>query len=107
MRIEEYIAVRVKELCDEHHMSRYRLAQLTGMTQTALGNIMTNKSVPTVLTIERICDAFGISLAQFFTKEGVRPDLTAEQKELLDTWDVLDRKERDILMTFVRSLKDR
>ena len=31
--------------------------------------------------------------------------LTKEQKEILEIWDGLDEKEREIFMTFIRSLK--
>ena len=55
MRVEEYIATRVKELCVKHKVTKYRLSLLTGMSQTALGNIMNMKSMPTVLTLEKIC----------------------------------------------------
>ena len=105
MHIEEYIAARVKELCEKYHVSKYRLAQLTGMSQTAVGNIMKMESIPTIPTLEKICDAFGITLAQFFTKDGIRPDLSAGQLELVETWEYLDDKEREILLTFVRSLQ--
>ncbi|MBS6628783.1 MAG: helix-turn-helix transcriptional regulator [Clostridiales bacterium] len=104
MRIEEYVAVRIKELCTKHKVSKYRLAQLTGMSQTAVGNIMKLKSIPTIPTLERICDAFGITLAQFFAGEGARPDLTQAQSEILETWDKLNCEERRILLQFVRSL---
>ena len=105
MRTEEYIPKRVKELCRKHKVSKYRLAQLTDTSQTALANIMNKKSVPTVPTLERICDAFGISIAQFFAGDGMRPDLTDEQGELLEIWDDLNADERRILMNFVRTLK--
>jgi transcriptional regulator with XRE-family HTH domain len=75
------------------------------MSQTALGNIIKKESIPTIPTLERICDAFGISLAQFFAGDGMRPDLTDEQEEILETWDNLNTDERRILMNFVRSLK--
>lgn len=68
MRTEDYIPKRVKELCSKHKVSKYRLAQLTDMSQTALGNIIKKESIPTIPTLERICDAFGISLAQFFCR---------------------------------------
>ena len=54
MHIEEYIAARVKELCEKYHVSKYRLAQLTGMSQTAVGNIMKMESIPTIPTLEKI-----------------------------------------------------
>jgi len=105
LRADEYIAYHVKELCKERNMTKYRLSQLTGISQTALANIISKESVPTFLTLERICDAFGVTLAQFFTSAGERPDLTDEQKEILEVWDRLDVKEREILIAFVRSLK--
>ena len=57
------------------------------------------------MTLERICDAFGITLAQFFAEDGGRLNLTEDQNEILEIWDNLESKEREILMTFIRSLK--
>ncbi len=105
MSVEEYIAYHVTELCEKHHISKYRLSQATGITQTALKNIMTRKCVPEIGTISKICDAFGITMSQFFAGNGERLDLTELQKELLEIWDMLDAKEKDIVMTFVRGLK--
>ena len=100
MLTEDYVALRIIELCEKHKISRYRLSQLTGMVK-----IVSKESIPTIPTIEKICDAFGITLAQFFTKDGIRPDLSAGQLELVETWEYLDDKEREILLTFVRSLQ--
>lgn len=107
MRTEEYIAGRMRELCDKNKVSKYRLSQLTGMSQTALGNIMKSESMPTIPTLEKICNAFGITLAQFFAGDGERPDLTKEQKEIIETWDNLGNEERRILLQFIRSLDKR
>ena len=38
-------------------------------------------------------------------QDGVRLDLTDLQKEILETWDELDVKEREIMISFVRSLR--
>ena len=105
MRVEEYIPRRIKELCKKRGYTKYRLAQITGMTQTALGNILTQKSLPTIVNLERICDAFGITLAQFFTDDGSKLNLTQDQQEILDIWADLESKEREILIGFIRSLK--
>lgn len=105
MRIEDYVALRVKDICRERGISKYRLAQLTGMSLTAISKIMEKESIPTIPTLEKICNALGITLAQFFTRDEKHPDLTEMQSELLSTWDSLGQKERDILITFIRSLK--
>ena len=103
--IEEYIPLRIAELCQKRGYTKYRLAQLTGITQTALGNILNQKSMPTMANLERICDAFEVTIAQFFSEDGRRLNLTDEQKEILDIWDSMEEKEREIFMTFIRSMK--
>lgn len=105
LRIEEYIPKRISELCRKRGYSKYRLSQLTGMSQTALGNIMSRDSIPTIPTLEKICDAFGISLPQFFAGDSGKLDLTSDQTELLDIWDGLEVKEREIVLSLMRSLK--
>jgi len=42
---EDYVALRIIELCEKHKISRYRLSQLTGMSQTALGKIVSKESI--------------------------------------------------------------
>ena len=81
--VEEYIPLRIAELCRKRGYTKYRLAQLTGITQTALGNILNQKSMPTMANLERICDAFEVTIAQFFSEDGSRLDLTDEQKKYL------------------------
>lgn len=43
----------------------------------------------------------------FSQRMGVRLDLTDEQSEILEVWDGLDVKEKEILLSFIRSLKER
>ena len=105
MGVEEYIPDRIAGLSEKRGHTKYRLSQITSMTQTALGNILSQKSIPTIPTLERICDAFNITLAQFFSEDGSRLDLTDEQSEILEVWDGLDVKEKEILLSFIRSLK--
>ena len=45
------------------------------------------------------------TIAQFFSDDESRLDLTKEQKEILEIWDGLDEKEREIFMTFILSRK--
>lgn len=40
MQIEEYVAGNIKDLCKKRHVSKYRLAQLTGIAQSSLGRIV-------------------------------------------------------------------
>ena len=99
MCAEDYIADRLVDLCEKRGLTKYRLAQLTGMSQTAIGSIISKES------IEKLCSAFGITLAQFFSNEESHPNLTETQREILMIWDSLDVEERKVFMTMIRGLK--
>ena len=101
----DFIGPRIKELCDKQQITKYRLSQMTGVTQTVLSRIIKGENVPTIQTIEKICFALNISLAQFFAKDENPPDLTAEQKEIIETWNGLTPEERERLMKIIRTFQ--
>ncbi|MCD7818760.1 MAG: helix-turn-helix transcriptional regulator [Lachnospiraceae bacterium] len=101
----DFVGPRIKELCDKQQITKYRLSKMTGITQTVLANIIHGDSIPTIRTLEKICCALNISLAQFFAKEERQPDLTAEQQEIIETWNGLNQEERDRLMKIVRTFQ--
>ncbi len=86
------IMERIDELCKEHNISKYRLSQLTGISQSAFSKMARQQSTLSMETIQRICQAFGITMAQFFSDSGEYPDLTGQQRELLHFWSLLDEK---------------
>ena len=109
MSAEEYVTGRLKELCEKKHMSRYRLSIITGVSQTAVANIFTGKSTPTISTLSLMCDAFGISLAQFFMDGAdageAFPGLSDQQRKLLEAWEELGPEKRQMLVKFIESIR--
>lgn len=105
MRIEDYVPMRIEKLCAKGGISRYQLSNRMGISQSALSDIVKKKNVPTLVTIERICAAFGITIAQFFTQGESIPDLSNEQKELLLLWGDLKLEEKEIVKTFMKSIR--
>lgn len=97
--------MRIEKLCAKGGISRYQLSNRMGISQSALSDIVKKKNVPTLVTIERICAAFGITIAQFFTQGESIPDLSNEQKELLLLWDDLKLEEKEIVKTFMKSIR--
>lgn len=81
------------------------LSQKTNISQSSLSNLMKRGSTPTFYTLERICEGLGITLAQFFSIESEKPDLTAEQKKVLATWDSLSDQEKKAVEIYVRGMK--
>lgn len=104
MLADNYIVERIEQLCEKRHITRYRLAQLSGIPQSSISTLVNRKSVPTIPTLEKICEGFGITLAQFFAGEDAFPDLTEEQKELLSDWDKLSGQERELVKAYMQGI---
>lgn len=102
MNIQE----RIDELCKLHGISKYRLSQITGISQSAFSKMSRQQSTLSLETIQRICDAFGISLAQFFSETDDYPDLTQDQKRLLKSWSLLDEKKRAFALLLLENMVD-
>lgn len=61
------IKLRIKEIAAAQGISLYQLSYRSGMTQSTLNNLMNREtSSPTIATIKRLCDGFGITLGEFF-----------------------------------------
>ena len=87
-------------------MSKYRLSLITGISQSAFSKMARQQSTLSLETIQRICDALGISLAQFFSESEVYPDLTKQQQNLLHFWSLLDEKKRAYALLMMEQLVD-
>ena len=105
-RSQMNITKRIDELCKQHNIIKYRLSQLTGISQSAFSKMARQQSSLSLETIQRICDALGISLAQFFSKPGEYPDLTAQQKQLLNSWALLDEKKRAFALMIMEKISE-
>ena len=80
MHIEKYIADKITSLCEKRDINKYRLSQLSGISQPSLGRIMAQENLPSLLTLEKICTALGVTLSQFF-QEGNSENLTEKTEK--------------------------
>ena len=94
---------RLTQLIDERGWSVYRLAKNCGLSESTLANVFKRNTVPTITTLERICDGFGITLSQFFA-EGEMVELTPELKELFDNWVNLTAEQKKAANQMLRAM---
>lgn len=95
---------KIRELMDEREWTEYKLSKMAGLSETTITNIFKRNNAPTFATLESICDAFGITLAQFFT-EGSNPVvLSDEQRLLIAKWSRLNEKQRSILLELISNI---
>ena len=106
LQIEKYIADNIVSLYEKRDISKYRLSQLSGISQSSLGRIMAQESLPSLITLEKICTALGVTLSQFFREE-IPAGLTESQKEILKIWNNLSTDELEIILVMLRGLQKR
>ena len=102
---DDYIINRLLHLCAKKNISRYRLAQLSGISQSSISNLITRKSIPNILTLEKLCDGLGMTLSQFFANDEEIVDLTADQMELLVEWNELSEHEKSLVKAYIKGLE--
>ncbi|MCI6676321.1 MAG: helix-turn-helix domain-containing protein [Clostridiales bacterium] len=100
---EDYVIKRIEELCEQKHWSRYRLAKASGIPHSTIFNMMNRTNTPTISTLIKICNGFGITLSQFFADDE-SVTLTQQQKLLLRLWGTLENEERIRCEAYIRGV---
>lgn len=95
---------RIRQLMQERGWSEYRLAVASGLSQSTIANIFNRNTIPSVPTLESICNGFGITLAQFFA-EGNLVELSPEQQEMFAEWSSLSKVQKDALAQLIQVMK--
>ena len=95
--------LRIRQLMDERGWTIYRLAQESGLSQTAISNIFKQNNQPSIPTVNAICSACGITLAQFFTEDDSENTLNAGS-ELDNSVAALKENQREALAAFIKTM---
>ena len=93
------ILARIDELRKERGWSINYLAMESELTQSTINNLYTRHTEPKISTLRAICNAFGISLSEFFY-EYHNPD-----EELIIYVKTLSKENKQALLTLLKSIK--
>ena len=74
---------KIEKLRFQRGWSMYELAQEAGITQSTLTSMIKRGNPPKIDTLSCICEAFGITLSQFFMEDEELEMLTKNEKELV------------------------
>lgn len=94
---------RIRELMEERNWTDYRLAKEANLSHSTVTNMFNRNNAPTLPTLEAVCRAFGITLAQFFAKDE-EAQLTEEQQKLFSKWSTLTDRQKRILLELMDAI---
>ena len=92
---------KINNLRFQRGWSMYELAQEMGITQSTLTSIMKRGNAPKIDTLQRVCDAFGITLAQFFMEDEQLEILSGEEKRLVSLFRKLPEEKQQALIELI------
>ena len=96
---------RITELREERNWTEYQLAEKSGLTQSTISSWYRKDMLPTIPSLSKICDAFGITMSQFFLEDDEQVSfLTERQLDLIHHAAKLDDAQFDALLTFLKTL---
>ena len=98
---------RIKELCASRSWTYYRLAKEADIPYSSLSTMLHKAYVPSIPSLIKICEGFGITLAQFFSDQDESAKLTVDQKDCLSKWNRLDEKSKALASAYMQGLMDR
>lgn len=93
---------KIEKLRFQRGWSMYELAQEAGITQSTLTSMMQRGNPPKLETLSCICEAFGITLAQFFTEDEELELLGKSEKELISLYRKLPENKQKALIELLK-----
>lgn len=100
------ILKRIDTLCKEKGWSKYRLAELSGLTLSTMNAWYHNDYTPKVESLERMCNAFGITLSQFFAEENEIYTLTDNQRRIVQASLKLNNEQINAVIKLMEVMND-
>lgn len=97
---------RITQLNNERDWNAYKLSKFSGIPQSTISAWYSKNMTPTLPTVELLCKAYGITMAQFFLTSKERLDLTDDQKHLLQKWDTLSPPDKEHIFTIMGWMLD-
>ena len=96
------IIEKIKELRDERGWSTNQLALEAELTQSTVSTLLTKASaLPSLDTLTHLCDAFGMTLAQFFLEEEQSELVSVQEKLLIDHYRKLSDDQKKAVLTLL------
>ena len=92
------IIAKIEKLKSDRGWTDYELAQQAIVTQSTIASKKARNSPPKLETLQAICNAFGITLAQFFLEDEKIEVLSEQEKILLEKFRKLSINKQKALL---------
>lgn len=97
---------RIDEIMRKQHLNDYQLSKLSGLSTSTISNMRKRNTIPSIATLEYICDSFDMTLSQFFVDEGtLLYPVNDTQKDILDYFILLTEEQQQLVLEVVKNMQ--
>ena len=96
---------KIEKMREERGWSTYRLAEEAQITPSTMFNMHTRGTLPSVTTLYSICNAFGISMSEFFA-DGGEDKLSETERDLIEKYRKMSFRDKRVLVCCADALSD-
>ena len=98
------VGKRLKEVRESKNISKYKLAQDSGVSESHIRNLERGLKNATVETLEMLVTHLNITMAEFFNEDNDVSYLTPQEKILLNYYRTLPEKTASAVIDFCEKL---
>jgi len=96
---------RLAQIMKEKKITQYRLWKLTGISQPAISGILSGKKSPKGETLQKLCDALGVSMAEFDDNSIKDNAIDIKRKNVLEQLDHMDlNEEQQAALAYIKKM---
>ena len=89
----------------ERNWTEYQLAEKSGLPQSTISSWYRKNQIPTIPSLEKIYDAYNITLAQFFSDENLEIiQITKKQSDLIHEWNKLEENQQLAVLELLKTM---
>lgn len=97
---------RIDEIMRKQHLNDYQLSKLSGLSTSTISNMRKRNTIPSIATLEYICDSFDMTLSQFFVDDGtLLYPVNDTQKDFLDYFILLTDEQQQLVLEVVKNMQ--
>ena len=95
---------KIAMLRERRNWTIWKLSEESGVDQSTISAWYKKGRSPSVSSLEKICDAFNITMSQFFAESGTAVELMTSQQEMLENWNALSKKQQLIILELIKTM---
>ncbi|MBQ8121651.1 MAG: helix-turn-helix transcriptional regulator [Ruminococcus sp.] len=98
------IGKKFHDIRESKGLTKYRLTQITGISGHHIKGIEDGSRQPTIETLQRLLEAMGCTMAEFFNDNTQSAYLTQSERTLVENYRKMDKDKADALLTVSKAL---